>query len=188
MGQECPHPHFIDRKPPLMAERAHCSAQIPDLKKHCGTVWRECGIQKVAQQEQHVTYHRLAWQHQGGRHLYLQQRTAGSGVGLEGEHHLGQERCCGRHTGQPGHGPWARPCRETAVRPTGSSPFLGSWSSQSDFSSGSSQAPERKRREKSPRQTAAPGWFRLRFPSRNAMAGKQRPGRAGWPRGAWAVS
>lgn len=43
-------------------------------------------------QEEPFTYHGLTRLHQVSGHLDLQQGTAGDGVGLEGEHHLGLER------------------------------------------------------------------------------------------------
>lgn len=42
----------------------------------------------------YFAYHRLARLHEGSGHLHLQQDTAGSRVGLEGEHDLGLEGGC----------------------------------------------------------------------------------------------
>lgn len=128
-----------------------------------------------SQKEKHFTYHRLTRLHQDSGHLYLQQGTTGSGVGLEGEHHLGQERCCGKHTGvsqatgqgkDPARKQWL--CQlvltvsrllEFGVRPFPFSMLL--------------PAPcKEQRRELSTSQTSVLGWFRLRFPSGNAMVGK----------------
>lgn len=78
------------------------------------------------------------------------------------------------------HGSWERFRQAAAIGPTGSSPFLGSWGSDSDVtaSSGSSQCPARKRdgSKAQASQVLALDWFRLRLSPRNAMAGKQRPG------------
>lgn len=49
----------------------------------------------------YFAYHRLTRLHEGSRHLHLQQDAPCSGVGLEGEHHLGLEKGCEQQGGAP---------------------------------------------------------------------------------------